>query len=369
MLSKALVIAAYRRKCDLMAPLLGSLTVIVPPAWGSQKFEAARDAGYTLRTAPLRFNGNYHLHYYPTLAHELQRLANRPGLVLHIDEEPYNLATWLALGAAQRVKARSVFFSWQNIRRNYPPPFSWMERHVLRHAHAAIAGNAEAADILRAKGFTRPVHVVPQFGVDEAWLESGDRRHSGSATQFVVGFAGRFVKEKGIDLLLHAARNLPTVQVKLAGDGHQMAQLCALAHQLGIANRVEFITQVRSTEMPSFYHQLDALVLPSRALPNWKEQFGRVLVEAMACGVPVIGARSGEIPNVIGDSAGLLFAEGDAVGLTARIAELMNSPSLQHKLRLLGRERVRAHFTMRRIAEQTVGVYKSFGQDLQDSRA
>ena len=162
-----------------------------------------------------------------------------------------------------------------------------------------------------------------------------------------------------VDVLLRAAQGLPTVHIKLAGDGAHRSSLIELAQALGMRNRVEFIPQLDSTSMPTFYRQLDALVLPSRTLPNWKEQFGRVLIEAMACGVPVIGARSGEIPNVIGDSAGLLFAEGDHADLTLRMTELMDSPALRDALRGRGQERVRERFTMRRIAEQTVDVYNS----------
>jgi quercetin dioxygenase-like cupin family protein len=91
--------------------------------------------------------------------------------------------------------------------------------------------------------------------------------------------------------------------------------------------------------VPSRLAQLDALVLPSLTRPNWKEQFGRVLVEAMACGVPVVGSDSGEIPRVIGQ-AGLSFPEGDAGALRASLAELMGSERRRAELGARGRIRV-----------------------------
>ncbi len=98
-------------------------------------------------------------------------------------------------------------------------------------------------------------------------------------------------------------------------------------------------------------------MLPSRTLPNWKEQFGRVLIEAMACDVPVIGARSGEIPNVIGD-AGLLFDEGDETQLVEEINMLIAQPELRDEFSHKGRARVLQHFTMQHIADRTVDVYR-----------
>ena len=72
-----------------------------------------------------------------------------------------------------------------------------------------------------------------------------------------------------------------------------------------------------STEVPAVLRALDVLVLPSLTTPSWKEQFGRVLQEAMACAIPVVGSDSGEIPHVIGD-AGLVTPEGDAAALRRR---------------------------------------------------
>jgi glycosyltransferase involved in cell wall biosynthesis len=109
--------------------------------------------------------------------------------------------------------------------------------------------------------------------------------------------------------------------------------------------------------MPSHDRQMDVLVLPSRTRPNWKEQFGRVLVEAMACGLPVIGSDSGEIPNVIGD-AGLIFPEGQAGPLRDRLQRLMRDPGLVGTLSQRGRQRVLAHYTQARVAAQTYQVYR-----------
>jgi glycosyltransferase involved in cell wall biosynthesis len=365
LLSKALVVGAYQRKCELIAAHPDvDLTVLVPPAWDSQALERAHTTGYDLRVIPIRFSGNFHLHHYPTLAAELKRA--QPD-VFHVDEEPYNLATWDALrllpprggGWERGYRPRALFFSWQNINRMYPPPFGWMERDVLRKADAAIAGSEEAKAVWRAKGFAREISVIPQFGVDEGMFAPSPLSSSrwGEGV-FRIGYAGRFVREKGLDLLLRAVAQLPAqVKVILVGSGDQEAALRELAQQLGITERVEFRAPIPSTSMPSFYQQLDAFVLPSRTFPNWKEQFGRVLIEAMACGVPVVGARSGEIPYTSGD-AGMLFDEGNVDGLRHHLSELMTRPELRTELAQKGRARVLEKFTMKRVADQTVEVYR-----------
>lgn len=358
MLSKALVNGAYQRKCELIAAHNDiELTVFAPPRWGETPLERAHTNGYTLREIPIRFNGNFHLHHYPTLSHELR--LSCPD-IFHIDEEPYNLATWLALHANHpRIhSSKHLFFSWQNIRRTYPPPFNWFERDVLRTCDAAIAGNREAESVWRAKGFARDIFVIPQFGVDEEAFRPSPSFVARPSSSFVIGFVGRLVKEKGVDLLIRSLTQLPA-QVRLiaVGTGDQESNLRKLAANLNLVERVEFRGTIPNSQIANVYSEFDVLVLPSRTAPNWKEQFGRALIEAMSHGTPVIGANSGEIPNVVGD-AGLLFKENDVDDLSNRLLLLFSSSRLCEELSRKGRERVLEKFTMKRIADATVEAYR-----------
>lgn len=362
MLSKALVVGAYQRKLEELAALPDAdLTVVVPPAWREGQttltLERAHTRGYRLIVEPLRFNGHHHLHYYPGLS---RRLAEVRPDVLHIDEEPYNAVTAHALRLAGRQRIASVFFTWQNILRQYPPPFRQLEQYSYRAARHAIAGNREAADVLRAKGYRGPVTVIPQFGVDPEHFKPVARDGCGP---FRIGYLGRWEPAKGIDLLLHAAAGLHGDWcVEVRGGGRAGQELRDLAARLGIAECVEFAPYVASTEVPRTLGRLDVLVLPSRTTPSWKEQFGRVLTEAMASGVPVVGAASGEIPNVIGD-AGLIFAEGDALALREQLARLLDNPTLRRELAERGRARVLAHYTHAQVARATWQVYQGMLDD------
>ena len=126
---------------------------------------------------------------------------------------------------------------------------------------------------------------------------------------------------------------------------------------LGISGRVTFDQKMPSTHLPHYFSGLDVLVLPSLTRPNWKEQFGRVLIEAMACDVITVGARCGAIPEVIGN-AGLTFAEGDVNELRAQLQRLIDDVALREELRSMGRQRVVENYTQEAVAKNTVNVYR-----------
>ncbi len=356
MLSKACIVGIYQPKLEAIARRGVDLTVLVPPAWrderGTQQLERIHTAGYRLRAIPIRFNGNFHLHHYPTLAREIA--AAQPQIA-HIDEEPYNLATWQALRLARGAGAKSLFFTWQNILRRYPPPFNWGERWVMRCADYALAGTDDAAAVLRRKGFGGPLRTIPQFGTSAALFRPAETAPS---RPFTIGFIGRVVPEKGVHILLRAAAQLAGEwRLRLIGGGSSVDEMKALAGSLGIDHRAAFVSQLPSTELPAEYQKIDVLVLPSLTRPNWKEQFGRVLVEAMASGVAVIGSDSGAIPAVAG-GAGRIVPEGDVAALARALRELRDDAVLRGQMVKAGRARFQAHFTHDSIAEATVEVYR-----------
>jgi glycosyltransferase involved in cell wall biosynthesis len=374
MVSKGCIVGAYQKKLEEIAAVDDiDLTVAVPPSWADPRsptrLEKVHTKGYELIVTDIAFNGNYHLHYYPKLKKLVRQV--QPD-VFHIDEEPYNLATFQAMRLAQSVRAKTVVFSWQNLFRRYPPPFSFMERYVLSKADALLVGNTEAGRVWERKGYAGPIHLIPQFGVDPAIYFRHERvarqsklsvvrqRTSRRPSQptLVIGYAGRLVEEKGVEILLHAASRLVGPwTMHILGSGPDRERLEKVAQWLGIGPRVTFDQKLPSTHLPHYFSGLDVLALPSLTRGNWKEQFGRVLIEAMACDVIVIGARSGAIPEVIGE-AGLTFAEGEVDELQAHLQRLIDDVSLRKELRQKGRQRVTENYTQAAIAKHTVEVYR-----------
>ena len=361
MVSKPMIASAYRTKLEAIARHSDvELTVVVPPFWlddagRKAPLEPGHTEGYRLLVEPMAFNGHFHYHFYPTLHRVFASL--KPDL-LHMDEEPYNLATLQGYALARRHGVKALFFTWQNLRRRYPPPISWLERLIYRLSSGAFAGNAEAVDVLRAKGYSGRTWVIPQFGVDPT-LFTPDPSPRPPKRPFTVGFAGRLRERKGAHLLVEALAALnDDSRLELLAWGEEEPRIRALAAQRGVADRVTLRPAVPSDEVPAFLRTLDVAVMPSIEIESWKEQFGRVLIEAMACGVNVVGSDSGEIAHVIGD-AGLVFKMGDSAALAACLRRLRDDPALRAELRERGLKRVQERYTQQALADQTVDAYRA----------
>ena len=278
--------------------------------------------------------------------------------IIHAEEEPDSLAA-LQVAVARRLfapRARLILNTWQNVDRPRRAEVRWVTRQTLRAADGVMCANAEAQSILRRHGYHGYTEVLPAIGVDtETFRPCPDRP---ARQSFVAGYIGRLAPEKGIGTLLEALARLdPEFELRLVGGGPDSPALQAHCRVLGLADRVQFVPPMPPAKVAAYLCQLDALVLPSLTTQVWKEQFGRVLTEAMACGVPVVGSNSGAIPEVIGQ-AGLIFPEGDAAALADHLQQLQGSPALRQKLAQLGLARARGDYAQSVIAARTVAVYR-----------
>ncbi|MGK7876077.1 MAG: hormogonium polysaccharide biosynthesis glycosyltransferase HpsO [Xenococcaceae cyanobacterium] len=281
-------------------------------------------------------------------------------------------AQLITLNRLLGLKAKNLFFTWWNLPYESKFPVSWLEAYNLRHTDGLIAGNQDGAEILRHHGYTGLVKVMPQLGVDESLFSPRPQPELSSqlgiqADQFVVGFVGRFVEEKGLITLIKAIAGLEKLSWKLLllGRGSLKEAMLEKAAEAGIKDRLILLESVPHDQVSRYINLMDTLVLPSETTykfktltaAGWKEQFGHVLIEAMACRVPVIGSDSGEIPNVIGD-AGLIFPEGDVAGLRECLLQLMEQPELAEKLAKGGYEQVMKKYTNKALAQQLLDFYK-----------
>jgi len=214
------------------------------------------------------------------------------------------------------------------------------------------------AEVLKRKGFNGPIRILPLSVDPNIYQRSEPRAPRGTDGPFTIGYVGRLVEPKGLTLLVEVLPDLPEYcRVVFIGHGPMKSELEALSTHLGVANRVTFKNAVSPQDVPRELQQMDVFVLPSLTRPNWMEQFGRVLIEAMACETPVIGSSSGEIPRVI-DDAGLIFPEGNVHELRARIRQLLDDQELYSHLATKGRQRVLEHYTQERIAQQIYQAYQ-----------
>lgn len=270
------------------------------------------------------------------------------------------------------LKAKNVFFTWWNLPYEVKFPVSWIEGYNLRHTDGLIAGNQDGVEILREHGYQGAARVMPQLGVDETLFRPQPQPELAAQLgiqpdEFVVGFVGRFVEEKGLLTLGKALSGLRDRPWKwlLLGRGPLKDTLLDWAKQAGVEDRLIWVESVPHDQVQRYINLMSTLVLPSETTyqfktltsVGWKEQFGHVLIEAMACQVPVVGSDSGEIPYVIGE-AGLTFPEGKAEALQDCLRRLMEQPDLATTLAKRGYERVLSQYTNQALAQQLLSFYQ-----------
>ena len=250
------------------------------------------------------------------------RALRRGWDLVDIHEEPFALATAEVrlLRALSRARSPFVVYTAQNLAKRYPVPFRWFERSALRAAAGVSACNTAAARIAERKGFPGRARVIP-LGVDlEEFSPEPDSSASPEQGTITVGYVGRLVPEKGVLVLLDAIAGDPRLRGRIAGDGPLGPLLPSELTRRGLSDRVELVGGLRPDDVPRFYRGIDVLAVPSLTTPTWVEQFGRVAIEAMAGGVPVVSSDSGALPDVVG-GAGLVVAEGDATALREALVE------------------------------------------------
>ncbi len=361
-ISHALTEGSVRGRWQRLAERPGwEVALLVPARWTAGTFGAplcwqpAAEARpcWTVWPRPVWRAGDWQRYLFRNLGSAVRRF--QPDVIAVMQEEnTWVLQQALALRRHWWPRARLVFFTWNNLAVSLRRPWQqWQWHRVCAHTDAALAGSTEAAQCLRRAGYARPVHVQTEIGVDTEQFQPDPAARSATRNDlglvgFTVGYAGRLVPEKGLSDLcaawtgpgLRAAGSLLVV-----GDGPLRLEL----EQRVRGPTVRFTGRIPVEDMRRFLCAMDVLVLPSRTTAHWKEQFGLVLAQAMACGVPVVGSDSGAIPEVIGD-AGLVFPEGDAASLGTQLAMLASDPGRRQQLGSRGRARVLAHYSAEALA-------------------
>ena len=362
----------YRRKFALIAERPGvTLRVVVPTRWYESfqdiVFEPESDTACEEFPCPIRFSGYGSRFYYRQGI--VSHFRDFQPDIIHLEEEAWSLNALQTIRLKRKYcpKSRFIFRTSLSIptkqRFGFLPV--WIERRVFRETDRAFPLSVNAGKILTQRGYTGRQTPFPN-GVDVRHFYKMNVSELRDSLQlkdcFVVGYVGRLLQMKGIDILLEAVAHLvnhdPTRTYKLliVGQGEDKPSFQKIAETLGISGHIVWVDAVPPEEVGTYINCMDTLILPSRTTAGWVEFFGRVLIEGMACKVPVIGSDSGEIPHVI-DDAGLIFPENDINALAERIHHIAHDACLQNNLVARGLDRVR-DFTWETIAERTYQVYQ-----------
>jgi glycosyltransferase involved in cell wall biosynthesis len=299
--------------------------------------------------------------YDDTALRDLMR--SKPFDVVHAWEEPYIYAGYQIARALETTSSRFCFRTAQSYVKWYPPPFNYFEKRVVARAQGWIAGASLVHSAMLKRGYAVERGRILNLGVDLQQFrplnpqQKAEVRAELGIHDPVVGFVGRLSAAKGLDVLMQAMEEQSPTQrwhLLLLGSGEYEAKIKRWAEQLGWSKRVT-IRLVKHEEAPRYIGVMDLLVAPSQTMRNWREQFGRMLVEAFACGVPVIGSDSGEIPFVIGE-AGRVVGESDVAGWAEAIGEVLADQKARSEMAARGLERVQ-QYSAASIAAQYRNYY------------
>jgi glycosyltransferase involved in cell wall biosynthesis len=336
---------AARRNVDLH--------LVLPAVWKefgrTMVAEPPKQTGFAVHVLPIWLPQagpmNWYLHVYPGLRRLLRKLD--PD-VIHLWEEPWSV---VAL-QAQLLKGRAavVLEVDQNILKRLPPPFEAIRKYVLGRTDHVLSRSADATMVVRARGYHGPVTPIG-YGVDlKTFTPASNPAPRSPNGALRIGYVGRLIEEKGLDDALDAMalRGAP-VSFSIMGEGPYEATLRERVAALGLSNRVTFRGWGAPADVAAFIRSLDALVLLTRTTKAVREQFGRVIIEAQACGVPVIGSTCGAIADVVGDG-GWIVPERDAHALREVLDKIAGDAALVRAKGLAARANVEARFTYEAVA-------------------
>lgn len=328
--------------------------LVVPAIW--HQFgrtivaDPSDDPGITVHVMPIRWSRagpmSWYLHVYPGLRRLIRELD--PD-VIHLWEEPWSFVAMQA--RLFKGRAAMVMEVDQNILKRLPPPFEFIRRQVLANTDHVLSRSPDATAVVEARGYRGPLSYIgygvdlTNFRPDVAPLLPPVQR-----PEFRIGYVGRLVVEKGLDDALDAMAGAKVpVTLALMGEGPHEAALRQRIAELGLIDRVSFRGWGKPAEVAGFMRSLDAMILLTRTTGAVKEQFGRVITEAQACGVPVIGSTGGAIPDVTGEG-GWIVPESDPQALAALIDRIANDPAEMQKRSEAALANVKSRFTYEAVA-------------------
>ena len=284
--------------------------------------------------------------------------------IIHLEQEPWSLIAFQTVLFRNLVVPRSRIIFRTSRSFDHKLKFRRLtrviEKYTYQNSDFALPLSQKAAQLLRQRGFKKRMEVIPN-GVDTKLFRKRNgalmRKSLGIDSIFTIGYVGRFIKEKGLDILLKAVSGLSQdFRLLFVGEGPYKKELVHLSNRFGINEKLHLVGTISPDQVPLYLNCMDILVLPSYKSSNWEEFFGRVLIEAMACEVSVIGSDSGEIPNVIG-KAGIIFESKSFDSLRKALERIMGNGNIRLDLGKMGRLLVKNCYSWERISAKTKDVY------------
>ena len=307
--------------------------------------------------APVLFTGRVGAYIYNPI--KIWQVINdfKPD-VIQVEEEIFSLSALEVAFWAKLYNKPMVVFGWENQQRSLPLFRRWVRNFVMGATDLFLAGNQDGAEVMHNWNYQGQIEVMPQMGVDTDLFAPAKKKQQDTVN---IGFLGRLVPEKGLDTLFAAVGQLKKqnvdCQVTICGSGASEADLRQEAELQQISDCIIWRGAVPHEAAPAELGNFDILVLPSRSVATWKEQFGHVIIEAMAMGIPVVGSSCGEIPHVIARKD-LVFPESDPTALAEILKRAICDDSWREEIGNYGIERVEKYYSHDRIARRLIAQWE-----------
>jgi starch synthase len=286
----------------------------------------------------------------------------------------YSADTWYPYTyQALKTGLPTIVMEWENIPGNYEaPPYNKIKQYNRSHATYFVAITEKAKNALLAEGVTPDRVTVVPAGLDCERFKPQERnkalmkKFALSPSALKILFVGRLVPEKGIFNLLEAFSKLQstqTVELLVVGSGtaQMQVQIKQFVRRLKIEHTVKFLGSISYFDMPQIHNLADIFCLPSIPTKTWEEQFGYSLVEAMACGKPVVSTFSGSIPEIIKhQETGILVKPNDSSKLESALEMLVLDKQKRDSMGAEGRRWVLLQFEANKVAKQLSAIFQRF---------
>ena len=367
--SHAYVVGVNQGKLKAIADKGVKVALMAPSNWKAEEWNRTIELETPfpeIKTyaAPVWFTGKVGAHVYNP-EKILQVIKNFQPDVIQVEEEIFSLCALEVAFWAKRYSIPMVVFGWENQQRSLSAFRRWVRDFVMKVTDIYLAGNQDGAAVMRNWNYQGELEVMPQMGVDTKLFTPSLKQTQETLN---IGFLGRLASEKGLDILFTAVSQLKQqdldFQVTICGSGEEEANLRQAAQEQKISDRVIWRGAVRHEAAPMELGKFDVLVLPSRSVATWKEQFGHVIIEAMAMGIPVVGSSCGEIPHVIACDE-LVFPEGNPVALAEILKRIVCDRNWREKMGNYGIERVAKYYSHERIAQRLIEKWQKLAPVLE----
>lgn len=286
--------------------------------------------------------------------------------IFHTADPHYYYSYQLARLRNKGVIKRLIMTSWETI------PFNnetvarkkRIKQFTLKNVDYCICHTNKAKAVLVAEGIGEDKIKIIRLGVDLKKFKQTDSKKR-QDKNITILFVGRLIEEKGIMDAYEAYRKIQNskyrgqnyyIKFRIVGEGELKKHLFNMIKKDGFVGQVS-VEKKDYEEMPKVYQKTDILVMPSKSTRTWEEQYGMVLIEAMATGLAIIAYKSGAIPEIVGDT-GILVKEGDTKGLTQALSTLVLNQDLRKKLGTMARKRVVLLYDAQKTAQEIGKIYE-----------